>query len=187
MVSSLSPHPAHRRECRLSPASRAIIAGRGFGLDMTLMERIQDFLGQRRLAIVGVSRRPKDFSRALFREFRERGYDAVPVNPETREIDGQPCFARLQEIEPPVGGALLMTPPALAGRLVRDCAEAGVKRVWMYRAADQGAATADAVTFCEANGLSVIPCECPMMFLPGGAWFHRFHGLVKKITGSYPR
>jgi len=28
--------------------------------------------------------------------------------------------------------------------------------------------------------MSVIPGECPLMFLPGGAWMHRFHGLVKK-------
>ena len=154
---------------------------------MTVMERIQDFLGQKRVAIVGVSRQPKDFSRALLREFRQKGYDAVPVNPEAREMEGLPCFGRLQEIEPPVGGALLMTPPALTDRVVRDCAEAGIKRVWMYRATGQGAVSADAVKFCEANGISVIAGECPMMFLPGGAWFHRFHGWVKKITGFYPR
>ena len=71
-------------------------------LNMTIMERIQDFLGQKRFAIVGVSQSPKDFSRALFREFRERGYEPVPVNPAAREIEGQPCFPRLQEIQPPV-------------------------------------------------------------------------------------
>ena len=154
---------------------------------MTVIERIQDFLGQKRLAIVGVSRQPKDFSRAVLREFREKGYDAVPVNPAAREMDGQPCFARLQEIQPPVGGVLCMTPPALTDKVVRDCAEAGVARVWMYRAIGQGAVSADAVKFCEANGISVIAGECPMMFLPGGSWFHRFHGLLKKIAGSYPR
>ena len=154
---------------------------------MTVRERIREFLGQKRFAIVGVSSRPKDFSRGLLREFRKRGYDAVPVNPNARQMDGQPCFARLQEIEPPVGAALLMTPPALTDRVVRDCAEAGVKRVWMYRATGKGAVSADAVRFCEANGITVISGECPMMFLPGGAWFHRFHGLVKKITGAYPR
>jgi len=153
---------------------------------MTGRERIEDFLGQKRFAIVGVSRRPKAFSRAVLREFRERGYDAVPVNPEAREMDGKPCFARLQEIQPPVGGALLMTPPALTDKVVRDCAEAGVKRVWMYRATGQGAVSADAVKFCEANGIAVIAGECPMMFLQGGAWFHRLHGWVKKIAGSYP-
>jgi hypothetical protein len=47
--------------------------------------------------------------------------------------------------------------------------------------------SADAVKFCEANGIAVIAGECPMMFLSGGAWFHRLHGWLKKITGSYPR
>ena len=71
---------------------------------MTSMQLIQDFLGQRRLAVVGVSRQPRDFSLALFRELRKRGYDAVPVNPEAERIDKQPCFARLQSVNPPVDG-----------------------------------------------------------------------------------
>ena len=154
---------------------------------MTVLERIQDFLGQRRFAIVGVSRQPKDFSRSLFRELRERGYDAVPVNPETDRIDGQPCFHTLRDVQPPVESVLLMTSPAVTDAVVHDCAAAGVKRVWLYRAGGRGAVTAEAVKFCEANGISVIPGECPFMFLPGGVWFHRFHGFVKKIAGSYPR
>ncbi len=79
---------------------------------MSSMQMIQDFLGQKRLAVVGVSRQPKDFSLVLFRELRKRGYDAVPVNPQAEEIDEQPCYARLQAIHPPVDGALLMTSPA---------------------------------------------------------------------------
>jgi predicted CoA-binding protein len=154
---------------------------------MTVMERIQDFLGQKRFAIVGVSLRPLDFSRALFREFRERGYDPVPVNPAAQEIDGRTCYPRLQEIQPPVDAVLLMTSPAVTDAVVRDCAEAGIKRVWMYRAAGRGAVTGEAVEFCEAHGMSVIPGECPFMFLPGSGWFHRFHGLAKKITRTYPR
>jgi uncharacterized protein len=154
---------------------------------MTIKERIEAFLNQKRFAVVGVSQNPKDFSRALFREFRDRGYDPVPVNPAAGEIEGQPCFPRLQEVQPPVDSVLLMTSPAVTDTVVRDCAEAGIKQVWMYRAAGHGAVTPDAVRFCEANGMSVIPGECPFMFLPGGAWFHRLHGLVRKIAGSYPR
>jgi len=33
----------------------------------------------------------------------------------------------------------------------------------------------------------VVPGFCPLMFFPDTAWFHRLHGLVMKITGSYPR
>jgi len=154
---------------------------------MTTLERIQEFLGQRRLAIVGVSQQPQDFSRTLFREFRSRGYDVVPVNPAAREIEGQPCFASVREIQPPVSNVLLMTAPAVTEAVARDCADSGVQRVWMFRSGGTGSVSAEAVRFCESKGIAVIPGECPFMFLPGGAWFHRLHGWVKKIAGSYPR
>lgn len=151
------------------------------------MEQIREFLGQERLAIVGVSQHPADFSRTLFREFQKRGYDVVPVNPAIRDIEGKPCYASVREIRPPVSTVLLMTSPAVTETVVRDCADAGVERVWMYRAGGTGAVSREAVGFCESKGIAVIPGECPFMFLPGGAWYHRMHGWVKKIAGSYPQ
>ena len=70
---------------------------------------IEDFLSYRRIAMVCVSRNPSDFSRALYRELRSRGYDLVPVNPHTDEVDGQRCFHRIADVTPPVEGVLLMT------------------------------------------------------------------------------
>jgi uncharacterized protein len=134
---------------------------------------IQDFLSQRRIAMVGVSHQPKEFSRIVFRAFRERGFDVVPVNPNLQEIEGQPCYARVQDIQPPVEGALIMTLPAVSDQIVRDCAAAGIRRVWMYRRAP------DAVAFCVDNGIAVVAGECPLMFLPGTGWFHRLHGWLK--------
>lgn len=154
---------------------------------MTPMRLIQDFLALKRFAFVGVSRQPNDFSRTLFREFMAKGYQPVPVHPGAAELDGQRCFAHLQEISPPVEAALLMTPPAVTDTLVEDCAAANITRVWMFRGAGRGAATPTAIKFCEAHGISVIPGECPFMFLPGGSWFHRVHGFVRRITGAYPR
>jgi len=51
-------------------------------------EDIEDFLAQKRLVMVGVSRNPKDFSRGLFRDLRRRGYDMVPVNPRVSVVEG---------------------------------------------------------------------------------------------------
>ena len=45
------------------------------------LETIEDFLSQKRIAMIGVSRNPKDFSAALFEGLRKRGYEMVPVNP----------------------------------------------------------------------------------------------------------
>jgi predicted CoA-binding protein len=154
---------------------------------MTQMENVQDFLAQKRFAFIGVSRQPKDFSRALFREFQSHGYEPVPVHLEVSEIEGTPTFARLRDIQPPVESVLLMTSPTVTNLLVRECVEAGIKRVWFYRAAGQGAITDSALEICEANGIRTVPGECPFMFLGGTPWFHRLHGLVKKIMGAYPR
>ncbi len=154
---------------------------------MTRMEDVRDFLAQKRFAFAGVSSRPADFSRALFREFKTRGYEPVPVHPEAAEIEGGRCFTHLRDIQPPVDSVLLMTPPTVTNLLVRECVEAGIKRVWFYRAGGQGALTASALEICEANGIRTVPGECPFMFLDGTPWFHRFHGLVKKIVGAYPQ
>ena len=153
---------------------------------MVSLDCIQDFLAQKRFAFVGVARQPKDFSQALFREFRARGYDPVPVHLVSDDIAGVPCFRSLQEINPPVDSVLLMTPPEVTEVLVRDCAEAGIKRVWMYRGAGRGAGSPEAVKFCEEHGIAVVEGECPFMFFPETALIHRVHGFVKRISGSYP-
>ena len=151
------------------------------------LESIEDFLAQKRIAMIGVSRNPKDFSAALFDELRKRGYDMVPVNPKAGEVLGLTCFARVQDIHPPVDAALLMTTAEVTDRVVSDCAAAGIRRVWMYRAGGKGAVSAKAIAFCQEHGIQVIPGQCPFMFLPGAAGIHKFHGFVRKITGRYPK
>ena len=150
------------------------------------IEMVDDFLNQHRLAFVGVSRDSKNFSRTLYDEFRKRGYDIVPVNPNMGDVDGQRCYSRVQDIQPPVDGALLLTTPQVTEQVVRDCAEAGVKRIWMQRGEGIGAVSPAAVAFCEQNGILVIAGQCPFMFLPEANFLHRLHGVIRKLTGSYP-
>ena len=151
------------------------------------LETIEEFLAQKRIAMIGISRNREDFSASLFRELARRGYDIVPVNPRASEVMGRPCFARVQEIQPPVDGALLMTTPEVTDAVITDCAAAGIRRVWMYRAGGKGAVSEKAVAFCQKHGIQVVPGQCPFMFLPGSGGVHTLHGLLRKIFGKYPR
>ncbi len=155
-------------------------------LPMATRKDIDDFLGQKRLAVVGVSRNGRDFTRSLFRELQGRGYDVVPVNPNLREVDGVPCFPHIRDVSPPVEGALLLTSPAVTEQVVEECAQAGIGRVWMFRAAGAGAVSRDALRFCASKGIRVVDGECPFMFLPATGWFHRMHGLIRRLLGRYP-
>ncbi len=46
-----------------------------------MTDRAREFLAQKRIALVGVSRQEKDFSRMVLRELVRRGYDVVPSAP----------------------------------------------------------------------------------------------------------
>lgn len=136
--------------------------------------------------MIGVSRDPKDFSRALYRELRSRGYDVIPVNPNASEVEGDRCYAKVNDIDQAVDGALLMTHGPATDTVVKDCATAGVPRVWMYRGTGKGAVTETAVKFCREHEIEVVPGECPFMFLSGGNWVHSAHRFCRKLVGRFP-
>jgi uncharacterized protein len=143
---------------------------------MATKQQIDAFWTLKRLAVVGVSRDPKHFSVAIWRELRDRRYDVVPVNPNATEIDGRPCFARVQD--------------AMASEaVVLDCAAAGVRRVWLHKGAGggPGAVSSAALAAAEAAGMDVIAGYCPFMFLPGTPFFHGLHAAIKKLNRSYPK
>jgi predicted CoA-binding protein len=71
---------------------------------VTSRRQTDEFWGLTRLAVVGVSRDPKHFSYGIWQELRQRRYEAVPVNPNAAEIDGQRCYARVSDIERFVAG-----------------------------------------------------------------------------------
>ena len=153
----------------------------------TTHKQIENFLEQKRLAFVGVSQDSKDFSRNLFRDLQQRGYEVIPINPKVAMIEGETCYSRVQDISPPADTAFLMTPPQVTDQIVRDCAEAGIRIIWMHRGAgSSGAVSQKAIDFCQENGIEVIPGFCPYMFLPNTGFFHKVHGFMMKLSGKYP-
>lgn len=147
------------------------------------LEEARAFLAAKRIAVVGLSRKEDDFSRMVLRELARRGYDVVPVHPAMKSAEGRTCYARLQDVRPPAEAALLMTSPGVTEQVVRDCAEAGVRRVWMHHGGGPGAASEAAIAFCEAQGIAVVRDLCPFMALPGAGLPHRVHGFFRRLGG----
>jgi predicted CoA-binding protein len=154
---------------------------------MTTLQQVEAFLGLRRIAVVGVSRDPKQISHALWQELRQRRYDAIPVNPAAAEIDGRPCYPSVRDIDPPPEGALIITTAAVADTVLGECATAGIHHVWLYGGLGGGATSAHTVETAARLELDTIAGHCPYMFLPGTSAVHRLHGVGKRLTGSYPK
>jgi predicted CoA-binding protein len=145
------------------------------------LESARAFLAARRIAVVGVSRDAKDFSRYVLRELAKRGHDVVPVNPALAEAEGRRCFARVQDVAPPADAALLMTAPAQTDRVLQDCVEAGIRRVWLHRGGGPGAATPAAIARCAAEGIELVQGLCPLMAVHDAGFPHRVHHAFRRI------
>ena len=142
------------------------------------------FLAVKRIAVVGVSRHERDFSRGVVRALSGRGYDVVPVNPALAEAEGLPAFPRVQDVVPPPEAVLLLVPADRAEEAVRDCLVARVKRIWFHRGAGAGSASDAALALCRANGVAIVQGLCPFMALPGASFPHRLHGLVRRVLAA---
>jgi predicted CoA-binding protein len=149
---------------------------------MDRRDQAREFLAQRRLALVGASRDRKDFTRVVLRELARRGYEVVPVNPAAAgiELDGRRAFGRLQEVSPPVDGAIFFTAPAQTAAVVQDALAAGVRRLWFHRGAGAGASSPEALAACRAAGVEPVTDLCPFMAVPGAGWIHRLHGALRR-------
>jgi predicted CoA-binding protein len=143
------------------------------------LEDARRFLGAKRIAIVGLSRNPKDFSRGVWRALAERGYDVVGVNPEPPADAGPTWFTRVQDVSPPADAALLLTSPGQTERVLRDCAAAGIRSVWLHRGAGRGAESPQSLAFCREHGIEAVHGLCPFMALPHAGLGHRVHGFFR--------
>ena len=143
---------------------------------------VNDFLAQRSLAVVGVSRGGKKFGNRAYRELKAKGYCLFPIHPKAETLEGEPCYPSLDALPDHVGGVLTIVPPDQTEQVVRDAAAAGIRRVWMQ----QGAESGEAISFCEENGISVVSGECILMFAEPLKFYHRPHRWLWKLLGKLP-
>jgi hypothetical protein len=150
---------------------------------MNTQEIIEDFIAQRSLALVGISRNPRKFGNMVFKELKARGYRVHPVHREAPSIQDERCYPNLQSLPEPVGGVVVVVPPKETEAVVREAAGAGIRRIWMQ----QGAESEEAIRFCHENALAVIYGKCILMHAPEVKSFHRVHRFLSRITGGLYR
>lgn len=150
---------------------------------MVTKAMIDDFISQRSLAIVGVSRKGNKFGNSAFKELKAKGYELTLVHPSSEIIEGQQSYPSLKDLPQKVGGVLVIVPPAETEKVVRDAHEIGIERVWLQ----QGAESQAAIQYCEQNGMSVIYGHCILMFAQPMKFFHKPHRWVTQMLGQLPK
>jgi predicted CoA-binding protein len=134
---------------------------------VTIKEAAAAFLANKRIAVTGVSRNPKDHgANVVYTRLRDRGYEVFAVNPNTDEVEGDPCFHDLKSIPGGVEAVVIATSPTHAEDTMRECAELGITQTWMHRSFGGGSVCDEATVYGRDHGITVIDGGCPLMFDP---------------------
>jgi len=153
-----------------------------------IKEAASAFLANKRIAVTGVSRDPKGHgSNVVYQRLRQRGYEVFAVNPNADEVEGDRCYHDLRSIPGGVEAVVIGTRPEIADDTVRECAELGIKHVWMHRSFGAGSVSETAADYAREQGITVIDGGCPLMFDPTADLGHKAMRLAFTLKGNVPK
>jgi len=155
----------------------------------TLDTKVHDFLAQKRIAVAGVSRDNSHHpvGNLIYHRLKDTGHEVFAVNPNMQTFEGDHCYPNLQSIPGGVDGVVIITRPEVTERIVRDCTDAHVGRVWMHQSIGKSTSVSPrAVEYCRRHDISVISGACPMMYGENVDIGHTCIRWFLKLTGGLP-
>ena len=155
---------------------------------LTIKAAAAEFLAKKRVAVTGVSRKPQNHGgNVVYQRLRQRGYEVFAVNPNADQVEGDPCFHDLKSIPHGVDAVVIATRPEIAQATMRECADLGIKHVWMHRSFGSGSVSEAAAAWGRGHGIRVIDGGCPLMFEPTADPGHKFMRFLFTLAGKVPR
>ena len=148
---------------------------------------VEDFRSARRIAVAGFSRSGQSPANFILKRMESAGQETFAVNPAAPSIEGRACYPDLRSIPGGVDAVFVATPPAATEKLVRECADLGIRQVWVHRALGRGSCSPEAAAICRECGISLIDGACPLMYYPPVDFFHRCFRTILRFTGGLPR
>jgi len=145
--------------------------------------QIDSFLESKKLAIAGVSRNEKKFGHVVFKELKKAGYEVLPINPNTNDIAGTPCYSTVEDLPEEVESILITTPKFNTDEVLRSAINKGIKNIWVQ----QMAHTTDTIKIAEEYQKEIIHSKCIFMFAEPIKGMHRFHRTINQLFGKLPK
>lgn len=150
---------------------------------MVTKKMIDDFLAPKKLVMAGVSRNPKKFGYTAFKHLIDNGYEVIPINPNTSEIEQIKCYPDVKSVPGEIENLFIVTPKSQTSEIVNQAKEKGVKRIWIQQMAE----SKDALEIAKNAGIETISNKCIFMFAEPVTGPHKFHRFFVKLFGNYPK
>ncbi|MFA6127306.1 MAG: CoA-binding protein [Bacteroidales bacterium] len=149
---------------------------------MATKQQIEQFLSSGPIAMAGVSRNPKKFGRAAYEELTRKGLNILPINPNIESINGNVCYAEINDLPGEVNSLLIMTRKDQTAKVVSDALTKGIKNIWIQQSSD----TPEALALLKDKDVNLVSKQCILMHYHPDS-FHKFHRNLKRFFGGLPK
>ena len=149
---------------------------------MNTLKQINQFLDSQPIALVGVSRNPKKFGYAAYKELKEKGMKIIPVNPEADEIMGEKSYRTITALPSDIRGIIVLTKKDKTAAVVREAVAKGIKEIWIQQMAD----SKEAIDQLKGSDVNYITGECILMHYKPHS-IHKFHASLRKFFRMFPK
>ena len=108
------------------------------------------------VAVIGASSNREKWGYKIYKKLKKSGFEVYAVNFNYDMIDEDKCYNDLKSL--PVVPEMVITviPPNETIKIVRECKNLGIKKVWMQ----PGSESEDAIIFCKENDMDVVHNFC---------------------------
>jgi len=145
-----------------------------------MASRFETFWDHRSFAVVGHAAK-KNFPYLTYRGLKQQGRVVFPVDPSTKEIDGDRAHADLTLLPEKVDAVVLEVPKEDTKDWIGQVADAGIKHVWIHMQRE----TPEALALAKERGLDVLSGTCAVMYVTPGFTYHSIHKWIMRLVGRY--
>jgi predicted CoA-binding protein len=108
------------------------------------------------ITVVGASADPAKAAHSVPAHMQAYGWRIIPVNPTATQLLGEPVFARLGDVDEPIGLVDVFRPGPATPDIARQAVAAGAQALWLQL----GITSAEAREIAESAGLAYVENRC---------------------------
>ena len=103
-------------------------------------------------AVVGASQDSNRYGYKIHRKLEKKGYNAIPVTPKYKDIEGTVTYPSLLDIDQKIDVVNFVVNPQIGMKVLDECIQLGIKRIWLQ----PGTQSERLIQRAEDNGIEVV-------------------------------
>lgn len=139
-----------------------------------LAKNISEFLNQKDIAVVGVSRKGNGFGSLTAKLMKQSGYDIFSINKNAGNNNGDRMYNCLSNVPGKIQAVVTVVPPYEAINVINEAVSLDIKYIWMQ----PGSESNEAKQVCKENGMEFISGNCILMYMQSAGFIHKVHRWV---------